>query len=87
MKNGVVVPPRLYKIIKCNIQDKTYASGFTFYNEKTYDNAKNLSQFEQSIQEIQDQTGLVFTFKDKLTGKLSEYDQLGLNRSKLRYDK
>lgn len=32
LKNGIVVPPRLYKIIKCNTKDKTYASGFTFYN-------------------------------------------------------
>lgn len=41
----MVVPPRLYKIIKCNIKDQTYASGFTFYNEKTYDNSRNLSSF------------------------------------------
>lgn len=43
MKNGAVVPPRLYKIIKCNTKDKAYASGFTFYNETTEDNQKNLS--------------------------------------------
>ncbi len=38
----MVVPTRLYKIIKCNTKDKTYASGFTFANEKTYDNLKTL---------------------------------------------
>jgi hypothetical protein len=45
MKNGIVVPPRLYKIIKCNTKDKAYASGFTFLNERTYDNSKKLIEF------------------------------------------
>lgn len=37
-KNGVIIPPKLYKIIKCNTRDKAYASGFTFLNSKTEDN-------------------------------------------------
>lgn len=46
-KNGVIIPPKLYKIIKCNTGDKAYASGFTFLNSKTEDNSKNLSDFEE----------------------------------------
>lgn len=42
MKNGITIPSKLYKIIKCNTKDRTYASGFTFYNSKTYDNDKLL---------------------------------------------
>lgn len=78
-----MIPARLYKIIKCNRLDKSYASGFTFLNEKTLDNNKNLLDFEVPIEEIEDETGLLFNFKENLTGKLTEYDAEGLGRSKL----
>ena len=46
LKNGLIVPPKFYKIIKCNTKDnKSYASGFMFYNDQTFDNAKTLKQF------------------------------------------
>jgi DNA/RNA endonuclease G (NUC1) len=74
MKNGIAVPPRLYKIIKCNTNGKTYASGFVVENTKTFDNDKTLASFEEPIQSIENSTGLAFTFKDSLNGQLSEYD-------------
>lgn len=34
-EDGIMVPPMLYKIIKCNTSDAQYASGFVFHNAKT----------------------------------------------------
>ena len=52
MKNGIIVPPKLYKIIKCNKDKKSYASGFTFENSETFDNDKTLKTFEESLESI-----------------------------------
>jgi DNA/RNA endonuclease G (NUC1) len=71
MKDGIIVPSHLYKLIKCNTQSKAYASGFVFENAKTFDNGKTLGSFEQSIEDIENLTGLTFNFKDSLNGKLS----------------
>lgn len=49
MKNGIVIPPKLYKIIKCNTTRTAYTSGFTFLNEETYDNHKPLAEFETPL--------------------------------------
>lgn len=39
MRDGIVVPEKLYKIVKCNTRSgKQYVDGFEFWNKKTFDN-------------------------------------------------
>ena len=46
LKNGIIVPPRLYKIIKCNTKDASYTSGFVFHNDSRIQNENILKQYE-----------------------------------------
>lgn len=38
MENGIVVPPKCFKIIKANVGNKSYASAFVFQNKYVKDN-------------------------------------------------
>lgn len=40
-EDGIMTPPMLYKIIKCNTEDAQYASGFIFHNAKSEKNQDN----------------------------------------------
>ena len=80
MKNGIMVAPKLYKIIKCNTKSGSYTSGFTFLNSETYDNKKSLSSFETSLDEIESQTGMEFKLRTETP--LTNYDQEGVDRTK-----
>ena len=86
-ENGIITPPQLYKIVKCNTKNGySYASAFKFKNEKTEDNAKTLAQFSVPIEEIENKTGLVFNFKEAILGSLVEYDPKGTGTTKEVYD-
>lgn len=55
-ENGIMVPPMLYKIIKCNKDKKSYASAFLFPNSETKDpnkdNNRKLAEFEIPVSEV-----------------------------------
>lgn len=51
-ENGIPIPERLYKIIKCNPREnrgKNYLSAFLFLNSETYDNNRTLLDFKTSL--------------------------------------
>ena len=67
------MPPKLYKIIKCNVRGESYTSGFVFANDANYDKTKGMKDYEEALEEIENQTGLVFRFKGGPS--LVQYDQ------------
>ncbi len=65
-ENGIPIPERLFKIIKCNPREgrgKAYLSAFLFLNSETYDNSRTLADFKTSLSEIERVTGLLFNIK------------------------
>jgi DNA/RNA endonuclease G (NUC1) len=70
LENGMMVPEKLYKIIKCNAKDgQTYLDAFEFWNKKTFDNDKPLKAFKTSLESVENQTGLKFNFSKDVVGK------------------
>lgn len=49
LKNGLIVPPKFYKIIKCNTKDSSYSSGFTFENKKVDTSGMTHKDFEEKL--------------------------------------
>ena len=76
-----MVPPLLYKIIKCNTNEGSYASAFLFPNSKTHDknkdNFRKLIEFQTDIGNIELMTGLRFKFRNSVQ-PLSSVDPEGL---------
>ena len=75
-ENGLMVPPQLYKIYKCNTSQGSYVSGFVMDNadpEKKY----AFKDDEVTIEQIQRSTGIMFNFKDKIISTLTAYDPKG----------
>jgi len=60
MEDGIVVPPKCYKIIKANLKDKSYVSAFVMENRKFIDNEFGLSSFVVEIDRLEKMTGLTF---------------------------
>lgn len=84
LEDGMMVPEKLYKIVKCNTKlGEQYLDAFEFWNKKTFDNDKPLKDFMTSIQKIENQTGLKFNFAKETVGKpypiksLVEFDKEG----------
>jgi DNA/RNA endonuclease G (NUC1) len=53
MEDGMMVPEKLYKIVKCNKKvGEQYLDAFEFWNKKTFDNDKPLKHFLTSIKSV-----------------------------------
>lgn len=62
LENGIVVPPKCYKIAKANVGDKSYLTAFVVANEKIIDNKTTLKSTTVSIGDLEYMTGLRFNF-------------------------
>ena len=84
-EDGIMVPPLLYKIIKCNKNSSQYVSGFMFPNSETKDEHKDnntkLNEFEVPLSKISSKTGLNFNFGAE-TQTLAAIDSEGLSKTK-----
>jgi DNA/RNA endonuclease G (NUC1) len=83
-ENGIPIPERLYKIIKCNSHEgKAYLSAFTFSNSETYDNGRSLVEFRTPLEEVERATGLRFAVEGE---ELEKVDPIGLRLTKKELD-
>lgn len=83
-ENGIPVPARMYKIIKCNRGGKSYVGAYEFLNARTSDNDKTLAQFEVGVGQVEKATGLSFSLGEWLP--LGEMAGAGLDRKKAELD-
>jgi hypothetical protein len=83
-ENGIPIPTKMYKIIKCNRGGKSYVGAYEFLNAKTSDNDKTLAQFEVGINYIEKATGLSFSLGEYLP--LGEMVGAGLEKKKADLD-
>jgi DNA/RNA endonuclease G (NUC1) len=51
-ENGIPIPAKLYKIIKCNTKNGVYYGAYENSNRKTSDNDKSLNDFEVRIEDV-----------------------------------
>jgi len=93
LQNGMVVPEKLYKIVKCNTKTgEQYLDAFEFWNKKTFDNDMPLKAFRTSLQSLENQTGLKFNFAKNTSSQpesiksLIEFDPEGFEKTKRVYD-
>ena len=61
-ENGIVVPPKCYKIVKANVGDLSYLAAFVLDNDKKIDNQDTLKSCVVDLNNLEYMTGLRFNF-------------------------
>lgn len=79
LQNGLVVPPKCYKIAKANVGNKSYLAAFVLANEKTIDNKVSLKNTLVSIGDLEYMTGLRFNFGN--CRPLEQLDPVGMEKT------
>ena len=79
MENGIVVPPKCYKIIKGNKGDKSYLAAFVLDNRRVIDVNIKLKSTLVEIGDLEYMTGLRFNLGTYLP--LEDLDKDGMNKT------
>lgn len=79
MENGLVVPPKCYKIIKANKAEASYLSAFVLTNDKIIDNDIFLKSLVVTIDKLELMTGLRFNLGTYRA--LEELDSVGMSKT------